>query len=333
MNKRTDRIRSLFAQQPAPMLSADNTTQDGVRVASGSVKAVKESFSIIERENDALREQLAGKSAIREIDAALIEPSPVADRLVSENDRAFEDLRNSMRDHGQEIPVLLRPHPQRQGQYQIAYGHRRVRAARELGIPVKAVVRVLDDDQLVVAQGLENAAREDLSFIERALFAERLEAQGFSRAVIQEALVIDRAEASKLIAVARAIPADIVLAIGKAPRVGRGRWQEFAEALGGSAATSRIHAAIGLAGFEGLASDERFSALLAAARKVDRIEKPQMQTIASTDGRTIAHVRETKRGAVLSLDGGGAGGFGAFLKGRLPALFAEFEAEAHRNNH
>ena len=37
----------------------------------------------------------------------------------------------------------------------------------------------LTDEQLVVAQGQENSARTDLSFIEKALFAARLEEYGY----------------------------------------------------------------------------------------------------------------------------------------------------------
>lgn len=233
MNKRTDHIRSLFAQPAGGMLSADNVGVESTRVASGSVKAVKDALSGIERENEELRRQLIGQGAVVELDTALIDPSPVVDRFVSENDAAYEALRQSIQTQGQEVPVLLRPHPDRTGRYQIAYGHRRVRAARELGLPVKATIRTLTDEQLVVAQGLENSAREDLSFIERAFFAARLEAGGYSRTVIQQALTIDRAEASKLIAVATAIPERVSEAIGKAPKIGRGRWLQFVEALKG----------------------------------------------------------------------------------------------------
>ena len=49
--------------------------------------------------------------------------------------------------------------PQQEGRYQIAYGHRRLRAAIELGRPVRAIVKPLTDEQLVVAQGQENSAR------------------------------------------------------------------------------------------------------------------------------------------------------------------------------
>ena len=60
---------------------------------------------------------------------------------------------------------------------------------------MKAIVRALSDDELIIAQGVENSAREDLSFIERAVFALRLETAGRNRVVIQQALAIDRAEA------------------------------------------------------------------------------------------------------------------------------------------
>jgi len=41
------------------------------------------------------------------------------------------------------------------------------------------VVRSLTDEQLVIAQGQENSGRTDLTFIERARFAARLEDRKF----------------------------------------------------------------------------------------------------------------------------------------------------------
>jgi len=64
-------------------------------------------------------------------------------------------------------------------------------------------VRSLDDHQLVVAQGVENSARRDLSFIERAMFAKALEDAGYERPVIMASLSTDKTELSKMISVAR----------------------------------------------------------------------------------------------------------------------------------
>lgn len=331
MNKRTARIRSLFTQQPISPLSADNSAPDTPRVASGSVKAVKETFSGIERENEELRRRLSEQGGVVEIGADLIDPSPVNDRFVSDHDAAYVALRDSIRAQGQEVPVLLRPHPVIEGRYQIAYGHRRVRAARELGLPIRATIRVLSDEQLVVAQGLENSAREDLSFIERALFAARLEAQGFTRSVIQQALTIDRAEASKLIAVATAIPAMITDAIGKAPKIGRGRWQDFAEAIGTEGAMRRVEAALDVPGFATRGSDERFAMLLAAATS-KAPPASDTSTILDAEGRVLATIKQGRNGMALILDRQLAPAFGAYLKDELPRLYAAFSAQKPPEN-
>ena len=100
-----------------------------------------------------------------------------------------------------------------------------------LGIKVRAVVQSLSDRELVIAQGLENSERRDLSYIERSLYAARLEDRGFDRGDICDALATDKGELSKLISVARAIPQDIIDAIGPAPKAGRRRWLALADAI------------------------------------------------------------------------------------------------------
>src|SRR5690606_29585903 len=139
-----------------------------------------------------------------------------------------------------------------------------IRAARELGLSVRAVIRALSDTDLVIAQGIENSARQDLSFIERAVFALRLERAGHERSVIQEALTVDRAEVSKLVAVASEIPEDIVTAIGRAPKVGRPRWQALAARLSEPGALGRVRRLIKSATFGQADSDSRFLQVLAS---------------------------------------------------------------------
>jgi len=328
MSKRTDTIRHLFAQPPSPVLSADNNPPEPRRVASGAVRSMKDSFSEIERENEVLRARVAGSEQVVEIDPALIDPSPFTDRLQQEDDTAFEALKQSIAERGQEIPVLLRAHSSLTGRYQTAFGHRRIRAARILGRPVKAIVRALNDDELVVAQGLENSAREDLSFIERAVFALRLEVAGRSRAVIQQALAIDRAETSKLIAVAKAVPDDLIQAIGKAPKIGRGRWMELAELLREKASVKRAQATALLPAFGNANSDERFARVLGAAKRNESANSPARQIIEIKDlaGQSIADVRASERGVNVRLVQPVGNAFAQFLTTRLPVLFEEFRA-------
>ncbi|OAI31628.1 plasmid partitioning protein RepB [Methylosinus sp. R-45379] len=327
MSKRTDTIRSLFAQPPAPMLSADNNPEPR-RVAAGAVRSMKETFSDIERENEMLRARIAAGEQVVDIDPGLVDPSPFADRFPQEEDASFEALKQSIGDRGQEVPVLLRVNPALPGRYQTAFGHRRIRAALQLGRPVKAIIRALGDDDLIIAQGVENSAREDLSFIERAVFAWRLESAGRSRSVIQQALAIDRAEASKLISVAKAVPEDVVRAIGRAPRIGRGRWQEFAELLRDAPALRRARAAAALPAFSSLDGDTRFARTLAAAKRAEAEPRPARPIIEirNSAGQSIAEIRASERDVRVTLAKADGSAFAQFLAARLPELLEEYRS-------
>ena len=328
MSKRTDTIRSLFAQPPSPVLSADNNSAEPRRVAAGAVRSMKETFSDIERENETLRARLAEGEWVVEIDPDLVDPSPFADRFAQEDDVSFETLKQSIAERGQEIPVLLRASATAPGRYQTAFGHRRVRVARLLGRTVKAIIRALSDDELVVAQGLENSAREDLSFIERAVFALRLETSGRSRSIIQQALAIDRAEASKLISVAKSVPGDLILSIGRAPKIGRGRWQEFAESLRDGGALERAQAVATTPAFVKADGHERFTLALNAAKQQGLSKPPAPEVIAIKDatGQAIAEIRASQRDVKVTVASSAGSAFAQFLTARLPELFEEFRS-------
>ena len=324
MSKRSDTIRSLFTAPQGETLSADNNPP-GPRVSSGSVRSLRDSFSGVERENDELRQKLASGALVIDVDPGLIDPSPVADRFAGDDETSFEALKTSIRERGQEVPVLLREHPSSPGRYQSAYGHRRIRVAQELGQPVKAIVRDLTDTDLVISQGIENSAREDLSFIERAVFAMRLEDAGHDRLIVQEALSIDRAETSKLLSVARSIPADVVGAIGKAPKVGRGRWQSFSDALKSSGALERVETALKQPELRTKDSDGRFLAALAAAvaSQKTRSANPN-ETVVSASGHRVARVKYAGRDLRITMERGVDAEFATFLVKQLPGLFESY---------
>ncbi|MEM9717433.1 MAG: plasmid partitioning protein RepB, partial [Pseudomonadota bacterium] len=129
--------------------------------------------------------------ALIEIDADQIYPGGLLDRLEIDAE-AHEALKTSLSEHGQQVPVLVRPAPDDPDRYQIVYGRRRVAALAELGFKIKALVRDLDDHALVLAQGQENSARQDLSFIEKAYFAQQMVDAGYKRADICSALHVDK---------------------------------------------------------------------------------------------------------------------------------------------
>lgn len=324
MSKRSDQIRSMFAGG-TEALSADNKAQHLPRVAAGSVRSLRDTFSGVERENEELRAKLAAGSEAVELDPQTIDPSPHADRFDEQDAVSFEALKASIAEKGQLIPILVRTSAVDPHRYQSAFGHRRVRAAKALGIKVKAYIREMSDEDLVVAQGVENSARENLSFIERAMFAWRLEEAGFARSVVQAALSIDRAEASKLVAVAKAIPLSIVAAIGPAPKVGRARWQGLAGAL--TSDTSRIKRVLGAAAkdaFKQQPSDDRFSAALAAASGRSTIPDGQEEgPIAGRGGKEIGRYALKERNLKITLAKEQAG-FASYIVEKLPELFKTY---------
>ncbi len=145
MSKRKDDLKSFFSggsNVPSPPPEE--------RAMAGAVKAMGLSLMSGER--------------IVEIDPALVDPSPIGDRL-EDDEAAFLAFVEDVKAHGQQVPALVRSHPEASGRYQVAYGHRRLRAAKTLGVPLRAVVRPLTDSELVISQGQENAQRRDLSYI------------------------------------------------------------------------------------------------------------------------------------------------------------------------
>ncbi len=131
------------------------------------------SRSILNSINDlaARADKLVEGETIVELDPDSVDASFVQDRLDDDDEREFNELVAAMRERGQDTPILVRPHPSAPARYMVVFGHRRLRAAKELGRKVRAVVKDLKDRDHVVAQGQENSARANLSFIEKALYA------------------------------------------------------------------------------------------------------------------------------------------------------------------
>ncbi len=329
MSKRTQSIRSLFAGG-TDEIPSDDVRQPVHRVASGAVRSLKDTFSEVERDYEELKRQVASGALPVDLDPDLLDPSPFSDRFADQDMAAIESIKISFKEHGQEIPILVRAHPEAPGRYQIAYGHRRVRAASELGMTVKAYVRDLDDNRLVVAQGVENSAREDLTFIERAMFALKLEDGGFHRPLIQTALSVDRQEASKLLGVARGIPRWLIDVIGRAPKVGRPRWQELAELLKDEEAEKKARKATEDKSFGHKDTDERFATVLRGVKfsGVDTSTPRPMQHVAkSHDGTEIATFAVAGKHCKIQISRDRDEAFARFVMEKLPELYASFRSE------
>lgn len=110
---------------------------------------------------------------IRQTPIDLLEPSPFQPRRAM-NDEALHELADSVRAQGILQPLLIRPHPQVSGRFQIVAGERRWRAAGLAGLhEVPSLVRELSDSEAMAGALVENLQRQDLNPIE--------EAEGYSR--------------------------------------------------------------------------------------------------------------------------------------------------------
>lgn len=273
-----------------------------------------------ERAQD-IEKQLAEGQMIVELDPALIDGSFIRDRL-GMDPADLLDLVAQIREHGQQVPILVRPHPQTNGRYQLAYGHRRLAAVKELGIRIRAVIRELSDDQLVVSQGQENNARTNLSYIERALFVARLEDRSFSRDVIMAAVNVDKAALSKMISVVRQIPVGLIEAIGPAPEVGRRRWMEFAEKL----PKAKIDLLAHLASLSAdNSSDQRFQKAVDALNgQSSRPKNEKALPWVPKDKSVSVFVKTTAKKATVTLEARNGPRFANYIAGRLDDLYESF---------
>jgi ParB family chromosome partitioning protein len=81
----------------------------------------------------------------------------------------IEELAASIRERGVIQPILVRPAPGAEGEWQIVAGERRWRAAQRAGLKdVPVVIRELDDLEVLEVAIVENVQRADLNAIEEA---------------------------------------------------------------------------------------------------------------------------------------------------------------------
>jgi ParB family transcriptional regulator, chromosome partitioning protein len=210
--------RNLFQPPALPSSSAEATVQDQKPrfPNTGAMSGVKSTLKDL------------SSNAVREIAIEMIEEGGPKDRLTF-TDADVASLAESIRTHGQQVPIMVRPIADKPGHYQIVYGRRRLRALRALGLPAKALVRSLSDEEAILAQGQENSQRLDPSFVEKALFAAELLESGYEQTVILDALAVDKPMLSRMAKVTRAVPESAIQAIGSAHGVGRRRWEELAD--------------------------------------------------------------------------------------------------------
>tara|TARA_B100000609_G_scaffold197123_1_gene193939 strand:- start:4177 stop:5193 length:1017 start_codon:yes stop_codon:yes gene_type:complete len=130
-----------------------------LNVENSGTQSTKKSSSndTIDRLNDKIAE-------VEYIPIERLHANPFQPRK-SFDDGALEDLSSSIKQHGFFGNLVVRPFPKKRGAFQIAYGERRLRAAKLSGleaIPCE-IKRGLNDQDMLEFALVENAQREDLN--------------------------------------------------------------------------------------------------------------------------------------------------------------------------
>jgi ParB family chromosome partitioning protein len=302
----------------------------------GALGAVTRSIDALAAKADAAKEieaKLTAGEIVIELEADQIEDSFISDRLVH-SDEQFQELVEAMRIRGQDSPILVRPHPEKTGVYQIAFGHRRAKAARLLGRPVRAVVKALTDRDHVIAQGQENSARADLSFLERATFAGELEARGFDRETIMAALSADKTTVSKMLSVVNRIPKSVRAGIGPALAIGRDRWHELATRFDESTNEDKAIEFLGRERMQGRTPEDRFNLVSnhLMRKEAPETDKPAAKEWSRKDGAVRASIKTNGRQYTIALKAAEAAAFGLYITQNLDRLYEAFRTEAEQNS-
>ena len=107
-------------------------------------------------------------AGVRSVPIEALKPNPDQPRKIFAKED-LDELAGSIRDRGVLQPILVRPHPNEPGAWQIVAGERRWRAAQQARLTeVPIVERVLDDVAVLEVAIIENVQRADLNPLEEA---------------------------------------------------------------------------------------------------------------------------------------------------------------------
>ncbi|MFO1107313.1 MAG: ParB/RepB/Spo0J family partition protein [Amaricoccus sp.] len=136
----------------------------------------------------------------RPIPIEQIRPNPNQPRRdFSEKD--LQDLANSIREKGVIQPLILRVHPSDSAAFEIVAGERRWRAAQLANLhELPAIVRELDDTEVIELAIIENIQRADLNAVEEALgYRQLMDRFGHTQERLAEALGKSRSHIANLL--------------------------------------------------------------------------------------------------------------------------------------
>ncbi|KAA1183917.1 plasmid partitioning protein RepB [Rhizobium tropici] len=323
-----------FAKLDIASISSSTTPTKSGYGMTGAAKTVVRSIEDLAENTKKLMEG----EVIVELDPRSLDVSLIADRL-SDDGEEYQELKQAIKESGQSSPILVRPSSTDGQRYMVVFGHRRLKVAQELGIPVKAVVKKLDDIASAIAQGQENSARSNLSFIERAYFAQNLLASGMTKDVIRSSLAVDEALLSKMLGVVEVVPTQVIKALGASKKIGRDKWLSLRQLLLAPALFKAAMDHAGTAEFLQLAEEVRFDHLhgyLTRYKNKSAAKRPKGSTSArewtSSDSSLSFTMNAKSKKVAIELSRVEAKPFGDWLSSRMEHLYEEYRRSKSERN-
>lgn len=316
-----------FANLDIAAITADSAPTKPGYGMTGAAKTVVRSIEDLAENTKKLMEG----EVIVDLDPQSVDVSFVPDRL-SDDDVEYQELKEAIRESGQATPILVRPSTVDNQRYMVVFGHRRLKVARELGISVKAVVKKLDDVASAIAQGQENSARSNLSFIERAYFAKNLLANGMSKDVVRSSLAIDEAMLSKMLGVVEILTEPMMKALGACKRIGRDKWLSLRQLLLSPALQAVASEYVEKSAFLELDEDKRFDGLHEYLKKYkakSAAKKPKSDSAAkewTAGDSSLSFVMNAKaKNVAIELSSAEARPFSDWLSSSMDRLYEEYK--------
>lgn len=114
------------------------------------------------------------QTTLQMVELAKITPSPMNPRKRFD-DKSLKELAESIKAHGVQQPIVVRPFGNKKNQFEIVVGERRFRASKIAGLTeIPAIVRPLSNAAALEIMVIENLQREDVHPLDEALGYEAL---------------------------------------------------------------------------------------------------------------------------------------------------------------
>lgn len=156
-----------------------------------------------------------------ELAPEVIDPSPFQARQHF-SDEELQELKESIRLQGMLSRIRVRPHPKKEGRYQLVYGERRLRAAKLLNWSTVPCESAEYTDEELIEMGLaENLQRENLEPLEEArLFRDLLDRPDklYSIRTLAESIGKHKNYVEERLALLR-LPQDVLQILEEQPKV------------------------------------------------------------------------------------------------------------------